>query len=139
MVRNPPRISEYIPSGNGLGLHCSDGELTSALRFIYKSGAYFPCQGHIRLTSQRLGQLQAKLDSDANITRKDIATLLQHGNLWLARAKAQRLVHDDAIGDLVEALEMVLGTLLERFPELNSRYLSLFTSPIAFVFDSWVR
>ncbi|KAJ2931324.1 hypothetical protein H1R20_g5651, partial [Candolleomyces eurysporus] len=76
-------------------------------------------KAHFRFTSQRLGQLQAKLDSHGNITRKDIATLLQQGNVGLARAKAQKLIQEDAQGDLLETLEMELGTLLEHFVELD--------------------
>lgn len=75
---------------------------------------------HFRVTTQRLGQLQAKLDSYGNITRKDIATLLQQGNVGLARAKAQKLIQEDFHGDLLEIMEMEVATLLEHFNELDA-------------------
>lgn len=39
----------------------------------------------------------------------------------LARAKAQKLMHEDVIGDLLEALEMHVGLLLEHFQELDQQ------------------
>ncbi|TFK29830.1 hypothetical protein FA15DRAFT_751981 [Coprinopsis marcescibilis] len=80
-------------------------------------------RSHLRLTRQRLGQLQVKLDSEGNTTRKDIATLLQQGNVCLARAKAYKLVREDTYGDLLDLLENEIGTLLEHSGELD-------TSPI---------
>ncbi|KAJ7710027.1 regulator of Vps4 activity in the MVB pathway-domain-containing protein [Mycena rosella] len=92
----------------------------------------------LRLTSQRLGQLQEKKDSKASITRRDIATLLQ-GNVGLARAKAQNLIQEDGMlslfqmakltwvqvsGDLLEVLEMHVGVLLEYFVELDAQYVN---------------
>jgi hypothetical protein len=73
------------------------------------------------LTSQRLGQLQEKKDSKGNITRRDTATLLQQGNIGLARAKAQNLIQEDASGDLLEVLEMHVGLILEHFNELDQK------------------
>ncbi|KAF8163193.1 DUF292 domain-containing protein, partial [Crassisporium funariophilum] len=73
----------------------------------------------IRLASQKLGQVQAKNDSQANITRTDIATLVQRGNVPLARDKAEKLIQDEAFGDLLEELEMQIGVLLEHFQELE--------------------
>ncbi|KAJ7343602.1 regulator of Vps4 activity in the MVB pathway-domain-containing protein [Mycena albidolilacea] len=75
-----------------------------------------------RVTSQRLGQLQEKKDSKASITRRDIATLLQQGNVGLARAKAQNLIQEDVAGDLLERLEMHIGVLLEHFNEIDQQY-----------------
>ncbi|CAA7271804.1 unnamed protein product [Cyclocybe aegerita] len=77
-------------------------------------------KSQIRLTSQRLGQLQAKNDSQANITRTDIATLIQRNNVPLAREKAEKLIQDEAFGDLLDEVEMLLGILLEHFHELES-------------------
>ncbi|KAK7014965.1 DUF292-domain-containing protein [Favolaschia claudopus] len=78
-----------------------------------------------RLTSQRLGQLQEKKDSKASITRRDIATLLQQGNVGLARAKAQNLIQEDGVaGDLLEILEMHIGVLLEHFAEIDQQYVN---------------
>lgn len=61
-------------------------------------------------------------DADAAITRKDIATLLQQGNVALARSKAQKLIHEDSLADLLEALEQQVRNLLDRFSELEQRY-----------------
>ncbi|KAJ6455699.1 regulator of Vps4 activity in the MVB pathway-domain-containing protein [Mycena sanguinolenta] len=77
-----------------------------------------------RLTSQRLGQLQEKKDSQASITRRDIATLLQQGNVPLARAKAQNLIQEDVAGDLLETLEMHIGILLEHFNEVDQQFVN---------------
>ncbi|THU86443.1 hypothetical protein K435DRAFT_822154 [Dendrothele bispora CBS 962.96] len=76
-------------------------------------------KAQIRLASQKLGQLQDKNDSKSNITRRDISTLLQQGDVGLARIKAQNLIQEDAFGDLLEMLEMQLGILLERFNEVE--------------------
>lgn len=78
-------------------------------------------QAQLRLTSLRLGQLQEKKDSQASITRRDIATLLQQRNIGLARAKAQKLVQDDTMGDLLEILEMHVGLILEHFSEIDRK------------------
>ncbi|KAJ7285961.1 regulator of Vps4 activity in the MVB pathway-domain-containing protein [Mycena rebaudengoi] len=78
----------------------------------------------LRLTSQQLGQLQSKKDSKGSITRRDIATLLQQGNIGLARAKAQNLIQEDVSGDLLEMLEMHVGVLLEHFSEIDQQYVN---------------
>jgi len=59
------------------------------------------------------------MDAQGRITGKDIATLLQQGNTMLARAKAQKLMSDDVIGDLLEVLEMQIGVLVEHIGELD--------------------
>jgi hypothetical protein len=74
------------------------------------------------VTAQRLGQLQERKDSESQVIRKDIATLLQQGNVGLARAKAQNLIHEDAVGDLLEALEMHVGLIVEHFSEIKEKY-----------------
>ncbi|KAG6854607.1 hypothetical protein C0991_004209 [Blastosporella zonata] len=76
-------------------------------------------KAQLRLTTLRLGQLQEKKDSQGAIIRRDIATLLQQRNVGLARAKAQTLQREDALGDLLEVLEMHVGQLLEHFNELD--------------------
>lgn len=76
-------------------------------------------QSQLRQTSQRLGQAQAKNDSQASITRIDIATLIQRSNVSLAREKAEKLIADEAYSDLLEELEMQIGVLLEYFHELE--------------------
>ncbi|KAK7054990.1 hypothetical protein VNI00_003453 [Paramarasmius palmivorus] len=73
----------------------------------------------LRTTSQRLGQLQDKNDAKANSTRREIATLLQQGNLGAARTKAQELMHEDAMGNVLEMLEMHVGMILERLAEFT--------------------
>ncbi|KIY68595.1 hypothetical protein CYLTODRAFT_374069 [Cylindrobasidium torrendii FP15055 ss-10] len=72
-----------------------------------------------RLTGQRLGQVQEKIDSQANITRRDIATLLRQSNIGLARAKAQKLIFDDAFVDALEILAMFCSTLSDHVQELD--------------------
>ncbi len=79
-------------------------------------------QSQLRLTAQRLGQLQDKLESQGQITRRDVAYLLQQRNIALARAKAQKLIRDDVYGDLLQTLEMLVGVLLEHITELDRRY-----------------
>ncbi|KAG6814300.1 hypothetical protein H0H92_013425 [Tricholoma furcatifolium] len=76
-------------------------------------------KSQLRLTTQRLGQSQERQDSQGAITRRDIATLLQQRNVSLARAKAQSLQREDALGDLLEVIEMHVGQLLEHFNELD--------------------
>ena len=75
----------------------------------------------MRLTAQRLGQLQDRMDSQAQITQRDIATLLQQGNVALARAKAQKLMRDDVESDLMQTLEMHIGVILGHLNELERR------------------
>ncbi|KAJ4488065.1 regulator of Vps4 activity in the MVB pathway-domain-containing protein [Lentinula aciculospora] len=76
-------------------------------------------KAQLRLTSQRLGHLQEKNDSRGSITRRDIATLLQQGNIGLARMKAQNLFQEDIQGDVLEMLEMHIGVILEHIMELE--------------------
>ncbi|KAL1745655.1 regulator of Vps4 activity in the MVB pathway-domain-containing protein [Schizophyllum fasciatum] len=76
-------------------------------------------KAQLRLTSQRIGQLLERQDSKSQITRRDIATLLQQGNVMIARAKAQKLIHEDVSGDILEMLEMCIGVLVEHFNELS--------------------
>ncbi|KAF9483904.1 hypothetical protein BDN70DRAFT_873304 [Pholiota conissans] len=78
-------------------------------------------KAQLRLASQRLGQVQAKHDSLANITYTDIATLIQRGNVSLAREKAEKLVMDEAYGDLLEELELQIGVVQEHIHELERR------------------
>lgn len=47
--------------------------------------------------------------------------MLEANHVSLARAKAQNLIEEDATGDLLEALEMHLGLILEHFQELEPR------------------
>jgi len=60
-----------------------------------------------------------KKDANAQIIRRDIATLLGKGNITLARRKAYELVQDETLVDLLELLEQQVGTLLDRFTELE--------------------
>lgn len=81
---------------------------------------YIP-QAQLRFTSQRLSQEQAKHNSQATLTRADIATLLQQGNVLLAREKAEKLIQEDGFNDVLEVVEVELGVILERFQELEER------------------
>jgi hypothetical protein len=76
-------------------------------------------QAQFRLTAQRLGQLRDRKDAQGRLISRDISILLQQGNETLARAKAQRLIQDEIMGNLLENLEMQIGILLERFSELE--------------------
>jgi hypothetical protein len=76
-------------------------------------------KAQLRLTAQRLGQLQERKDSQGQSTRKDIANLLRQGNIGLARAKAQNIIHEDSVADLLEALEMHVGLVVEHFAEIE--------------------
>ncbi|KAI4524362.1 hypothetical protein K525DRAFT_235688 [Schizophyllum commune Loenen D] len=76
-------------------------------------------KAQLRLTSQRIGQLLERQDSKSQIVRRDIATLLSQGNVMIARAKAQKLIHEDVSGDILEMLEMCIGVLVEHFNELR--------------------
>ncbi|KAL5533129.1 hypothetical protein ACEPAF_4905 [Sanghuangporus sanghuang] len=82
-------------------------------------------KAQIRLAAQRLGQLQDRKDSLAHITSKDIATLLGHRNVSLARTKAQNLMNEDAVSNAMEVLEMYCALVLERFSELEKDELEL--------------
>ena len=49
-------------------------------------------QAQLRLTSQKLGQLQQQKDTGAGILRREVANHLNHGNVGLARPLAQTLI-----------------------------------------------
>lgn len=66
--------------------------------------------------------MQARNDALANITRKDIATLLQRSDVSVARDKAEKLILDEAYGDFLEELVMQIGVLLEHFFEVERGY-----------------
>ncbi|THH29641.1 hypothetical protein EUX98_g4555 [Antrodiella citrinella] len=76
-------------------------------------------KAQLRLTAQRLGQSQYKMDSQGQVTRRDISILLSQGNIALARAKAQKLIRDDKYADLLQALEMQVGVVLEHMHEFE--------------------
>ena len=84
-----------------------------------------PFQVQFRLAEQRLSQLQSKFQSQAQITKGDIATLLRQGNVSLARAKAEGVIKDEIHTDLLQTLELYLGVVLEQFPEIEKKYLTL--------------
>ena len=81
-------------------------------------------QAQFRTAAQRLGQLQDKFESQAQIAKGDIATLLRQGNIGLARAKAENVIKDEIHADLLQTLEMYLGVVLEQFVEIEKKYLS---------------
>ncbi|KAF9264775.1 hypothetical protein L218DRAFT_202911 [Marasmius fiardii PR-910] len=76
----------------------------------------------LRTTSQRLGQLQDKNDAEGSITRREIASSLQHGNVAFARMKAQNVMQEDAFGDVLEMLEMHVGIILEHLSEIGQSH-----------------
>lgn len=84
----------------------------------------FPFQAQFRTAAQKLGQLQDKFESQAQITKGDIATLLRQGNIGLARAKAENVIKDEIHTDLLQTLEMYLGVVLEHFVEIEKKYLN---------------
>jgi Regulator of Vps4 activity in the MVB pathway len=79
------------------------------------------CKAQLRLTTQRLGQLQEKQHSQRQITSHDIAILLRQGNIALARAKTQNLIQEDTFGALLEVLELYVRLILEHFNEIDQR------------------
>ena len=79
-------------------------------------------QAQFRLTAQRLGQLQDKMEAQGQITRRDIATLLQQGSIIVARAKAQKIIREDIYSDLLQTIEMHVGIVLEHIGEFERRY-----------------
>lgn len=99
----------------------SQNEGTHSLIFTFEPLLTSLVKSQLRLTVQRLGQLQDRKDSLAHITSRDIATLLGQRNVSLARAKAQNLAKEDAMGDALQVLEMYCGSILERFSELEDR------------------
>ncbi|KAI0934202.1 hypothetical protein AcV5_006127 [Taiwanofungus camphoratus] len=76
-------------------------------------------KSQLRLTAQRLGQLQDKMESQAQITRRDVATLLRQGNVALARAKVQKLCNEDILSDLLQTLEMHVGVIIGHLAEFE--------------------
>ncbi|KAI0327171.1 hypothetical protein GY45DRAFT_1327991 [Cubamyces sp. BRFM 1775] len=76
-------------------------------------------KAQLRLTAQRLGQIQDRLESQAQITQRDIATLLQQGNIALARAKAQKQMREDIRSNLLQIFEMHVGVILGHLNELE--------------------
>ena len=97
--------------GEGMWWFCTSGS-------CYQRD-YHDIQAQFRLTTQRLAQLRARKDAQGQVIGRDISILLQQGNETLARAKAQRLMQDEIMGNLLEHLEMQIGVLLDRFPELE--------------------
>ena len=79
-------------------------------------------QSQLRLTAQKLGQLQDRMDWQGQITQRDVATLLSQGNIALARAKAQKLLREEVKSDLLQTLEMHVGVILGHLNELERRY-----------------
>ena len=92
--------------------------------FLFTELSSKSIQAQFRLTAQRLGQLRDRKDAQGRLIGKDISILLQQGNETLARAKAQRLIQDEIMGNLLENLEMQIGVLIERFSELE-RYVHI--------------
>ena len=81
-------------------------------------------QAQLRLTAQRLGQLRNRKDAQGQVVGRDISILLQQGNETMARAKAQRLIQDEIMGDLLQSLEVQIGIILEHFSQLERHVVS---------------
>ncbi|KAG9313345.1 hypothetical protein JVU11DRAFT_5652 [Chiua virens] len=79
----------------------------------------FHPQSLLRTTSQRLGQLQERKDSQGKLARRDIAAYLSQGHIALARAKAATVIQEDVMSDLLEELEMLVGAVGSRVEELE--------------------
>jgi Regulator of Vps4 activity in the MVB pathway len=90
---------------------------------------YHSIKAQFRLTAQRLGQLRIRKDAQGQVIGRDVSILLQQGNETLARAKAQRLIQDEIMGDLLRNLEMQIGYLLEHFSDLK-RYVYPHLTPL---------
>ena len=80
-------------------------------------------QAQFRAAAQKLGQLQNKFESQAQVTKGDIATLLRQGTIGLARAKAEGVIKDEIHTDLLQTLEMYLEVVLEQFSEIEKKYI----------------
>lgn len=78
-------------------------------------------KAQLRLTAQRLGLLQDKLEAQAHVTRKDIDILLQQGNVSIARTKTQKLMREDILSDLYQTMEMHVGVILGHLGEFELR------------------
>lgn len=78
-------------------------------------------QAQLRLTAQRLGLLQDKLEAQAQITRRDIGILLQQSNVSIARAKAQKLMREDILSGLYQSMEMHVGVILGHLGEFERK------------------
>ncbi|CCL98444.1 uncharacterized protein FIBRA_00441 [Fibroporia radiculosa] len=76
-------------------------------------------KSQLRLTAQKLGQLQDKMDAQSQVTRRDIAILLQRGNIALARVKARKLMSAGILEDLLQTLEMHVGVVLGHLSEFD--------------------
>ncbi|KAF9053204.1 regulator of Vps4 activity in the MVB pathway-domain-containing protein [Panaeolus papilionaceus] len=85
--------------------------------YLYKPERFM---SNLRPSIQKLGQIQAKNDAQANITRADISILIQQGDFLVAREKAEKVIQDEAFGDLLEELEAHVGTLIEGVGELEN-------------------
>ncbi|VDB82786.1 unnamed protein product [Peniophora sp. CBMAI 1063] len=78
-------------------------------------------KGLLRLAAQRLAQMRDRTDAQGQVVAKDISTLLAQRSVLLARAKAQKLIQDEIMADMLEHLENLLGVLSERLLEIDSR------------------
>ena len=101
---------------------CQSSSTTSQNSSLSTTLPFFQVQ--FRSAAQKLGQLQDKFESQAQVTKGDIATLLRQGNIGLARAKAESVIKDEIHTDLLEVLEMYLGVVLEQFAEIEKKYSS---------------
>lgn len=76
---------------------------------------------------QHLSQVQERKHSQHQITRRDVAKLLYGGNIVLARAKAQNLLQDDKMNDLLDVLALCVGTVLDHTSKLDNGWVAVLT------------
>lgn len=67
------------------------------------------------------------------ITRHDIATLINQGEINVARTKVEKLVRDDKLSSLLERLQFYCNQLLERVAELGHP-MYVYLTPLLFEF-----
>ena len=78
-------------------------------------------QTQIRHGIQTLRQLQDQKLSDAHIARRDIATLLKQNNILLARAKAQKLLKEESVCEVLDIVDSYCTFILDHYKELEKR------------------
>ena len=116
---------QTLDGNDVLGPNQSEGtcqSLAATSKKTHLSFALSSFQAQFRFAAQKLGQLQDKFESQAQVTKGDIATLLRQGNVGLARAKAESVIKDEIHTDLLQVLEMYLGVVLEQFAEIEKKY-----------------
>jgi len=68
--------------------------------------------------------------------RADIATLIQQGNVLLAREKAEKLIQEEGSNTVLEVVETQIGVVMERFQELEQGCVVIFLIALDCFFDA---